>query len=149
MTLSPVFMETHSCPRNRKSSSLLSSFRKTFYQFPASLTLACVFPSLCFPCFVVIAVAHFHGLPNIEQLSIAFGTGNGFRYIPIHEIDSALCPQMAKGVLFFHAFTGCDVAPYFTNRGKKSPWKTWLAWPEITGSFVTLSLPCTAGPVVI
>ena len=56
----------------------------------------------------VLAVAHFHGLPNIEQLWIAFGTGNDFRYIPIHEIASALCPQMAKGVLFFHAFTGCD-----------------------------------------
>ena len=32
---------------------------------------------------------------------------------------------------------------YFTNRGKKSAWKTWLAWPDITDSFATLSLPCT------
>ena len=103
-----------------------------------------MFLSLCFPCFVVLAVAHFHGLPNIEQLWIAFGTGNGFRYIPIHEIASALCLQMAKGVLFFHAFTGCDVTPYFTNRGKKSAWKTWLAWPEITGSFchIVIAMYC-------
>ena len=45
---------------------------------------------------VVVAVALFQGLPNIEQLWIAFGTCNDFRYIPIHEIASALCPQMAK-----------------------------------------------------
>lgn len=92
---------------------------------------------------VVLAVAHFQDLPNIQQLWIAFGTGKDFRYIPIHEIASALCPQMAKGLLFFHAFTGCDVTSYFNNHGKKSAWKTWLAWPEITESFVTLSEPCT------
>ena len=56
-----------------------------------------------------------------------FGTGKDFIYIPIHEIASALCPQMTKGLLFFHAITGCDVTSYFTNRGKKSGWPTWLA----------------------
>ena len=45
---------------------------------------------------VVLAVAHFQGLPNIEQLWIAFGTGRDLKYIPIHEIASAICPQMAK-----------------------------------------------------
>ena len=34
---------------------------------------------------VVLAVAHFQGLPNIEQLWIAFGTGNDSRYVLIHE----------------------------------------------------------------
>ena len=105
-------------------------------------TMTCVFKSVMIRTVgtdvPVLAVANFQGLPNIEQLGIAFGTGNDFRYIPIHEIASALCPQMAKGWLFCHAFTGCDVTSYFTNRGKKSAWKTWLAWP---GSFVTLSLP--------
>ncbi len=65
------------------------------------------------------------------------------RYIPIHDIAYALYPQMATGLLFFHAFTGCDVTSYFTNREKKSAWKTWLAWPEVTDSFVTLALPYT------
>ena len=76
---------------------------------------------------VVLAVAHFQGLPHIVQLWIAFRTGKDFRYIPIHEIASALYPQMAKGSLFFHAFTGCHVTSYSTNRRKKSVWKTWLA----------------------
>ena len=58
---------------------------------------------------VVLAVAHSHGLPNVDQLWITFGTGMDLKYIPIHEIASVLCPQMATGLLFFHAFTGCDV----------------------------------------
>ena len=41
-------------------------------------------------------VAHFQGLPNIEQLWIALGTSNAFRYIPIHDVASELCYQMAK-----------------------------------------------------
>ena len=82
---------------------------------------------------VVLAVAHVQGLPNIEQLRIAFGTGKDFSYIPILAIASALYPHMAKGLLLFHAFTGCDVTSYFTNRGKKS------AWPEITDRFAMYS----------
>ena len=60
------------------------------------------------------------------QLWIAFWTGKDFRYIPIHEISSALCPQLAKWLLFFHAFTGCDVTSDITNRGKESAWKPGL-----------------------
>ena len=72
---------------------------------------------------VLLDVAHFQGLPNIEQLWISFGTGKEFKYIPIHKIASAICPQFAKEMLSFHAFTGCDVTSYFTQR-KKSAWKT-------------------------
>ena len=46
-------------------------------------------------------------------------------------------------MLFNNAFTGCDVTSYFANHGKKSALKTWVVWPDITDSFVTLSLPCT------
>ena len=35
---------------------------------------------------VMLVVAHFQGLHNVEQLWIAFGTGNDFRYISIPEI---------------------------------------------------------------
>ena len=91
----------------------------------------------------VLAVAHFQGLSNIKQLWIPFGTGKDFRCIPIDENAYALCPHMAKGLLLFHAFNGCDVTSYFTNRGKKYAWKTWLAWQDITYIVVTISLPCT------
>ena len=92
---------------------------------------------------IVLAFSHFQGLASIEKLWVSFGTGTDFRYIPIHDIAYAICPQMATALLFFRAFTGCDVTSYFTNRGKKSAWKTWLAWSEITDSIFTPSLPCT------
>ena len=43
----------------------------------------------------VLAVVHFHGLPNIEQLWIAFGTCKEFKYIQIHNISSAISAQFA------------------------------------------------------
>ena len=50
---------------------------------------------------VVLAVAHFQDFSKFEEFWIAFRTGKDFRYIPVHEISSALCPQMVKGLLFF------------------------------------------------
>ena len=45
---------------------------------------------------VVLDIAHFQGLPNIEQPWITFGTGKYVRYISIHEIASTLCHYTAK-----------------------------------------------------
>ena len=92
---------------------------------------------------VILAVAHFQNLPDIEQIWIAFGSGKYFKYIPVHEIASELCPQKSKGLLFFHSFTGSDVTSYFANQGKKSVWKTWHAYQEVTDSLVKLSSPCS------
>ena len=94
----------------------------------------------------MLAVAHFQGLPHIVQLWIAFRTVKDFRYIPIHEIASALYAQMAKGLLFFHAFTACHVTSYSTNHRKKSVWKA-------TGTMIRGQLYCYAqchwkGPVM-
>jgi hypothetical protein len=33
-------------------------------------------------------------------------------------------------LLFFHAFTGCDVVSAFHGKGEKSAWQTWNVWPE-------------------
>lgn len=94
---------------------------------------------------VVLAVANFQSFENLEQLWIAFGTGKAFRYIPVHEIANVMDPQMAKGLPFFHAFTGSDTTSYFANYGKISAWHTWLAWPSITDSFTLLSKPVPLG----
>ena len=53
MTLCPMFLETCSCPRNWKSSSILLSFRNTFFQFPGSLPWrdSRLLVSLCLPSF--------------------------------------------------------------------------------------------------
>ena len=42
-------------------------------------------------------------------------------------------------MLFFHAFTGCDVVSAFRNKGKKTTWQTWNIFPEATSVFSKLS----------
>ena len=88
---------------------------------------------------VVLAVAYFQDLENIGNLWIAFGTGKDFRYIPVHELARSIGPDVANGLPFFHALSGCDTTSQCANQGKKSAWATWLAWPEITETFIALS----------
>ena len=42
-------------------------------------------------------------------------------------------------MLFFHAFTGCDVISFFFGRGKKSAWHMWEVLPEPTDIFLELA----------
>lgn len=90
---------------------------------------------------VVIAV---HTLPRLqmqglESLWIAFGQGSNARWIPVHEVVSAIGPDKASGMLYFHAFTGCDVVSSFHGKGKKSAWLTWDVCGEVLETFAKLS----------
>ena len=69
---------------------------------------------------VVLAVAYFQDLENIGNLWIAFGTGQDFRYIPVNEVARSIGPDMANGLPFFHALSGCDTTSQFANHGKNS-----------------------------
>ena len=42
---------------------------------------------------------------------------------------------MSKGMLFFHAFTVCDVVSAFRGKGKKSAWQTWDVCDDASGVF--------------
>ena len=85
---------------------------------------------------MIIAIFTFQQL-GISELWIAFGTGNNFRYIPIHDIVKELGPTIA-----FHAFTGCDQTSSFAGRDKTTVWATWKVLEEITPAFVALiSMP--------
>jgi len=70
---------------------------------------------------------------------IACGQGASARWIPVHEIVSAVGPQKASGILYFHTFTGCDVVSAFHGKGKKSAWLTWDVCGEVTETFTKLS----------
>ena len=48
-------------------------------------------------------------------------------------------PGKARQILFFHAFTGCDVVWAFRGKGKKSAWLTWDAYTEVSDVFAKLS----------
>ena len=62
---------------------------------------------------------------GLQKLWIVFGQGAHLKWIPIHEIVPVIGPEKTSGILFFHAFTGCDVVSSFRGKGKKSAWQTW------------------------
>ena len=70
---------------------------------------------------------------------LAFGQGHNLDWIPVHELASLLTPVTVRGILFFHAFTGCDAVSAFRGKGKKSAWQTWDVCPEVSGVFGKLS----------
>ena len=68
----------------------------------------------------------------LDELWIEFGTGKHFRYIPIHQLAANLGEDKSKGLLFFHAFTGCDQVSAFAGIRKTTAWNTWENSPSIT-----------------
>ncbi|KAJ8381282.1 hypothetical protein SKAU_G00020600 [Synaphobranchus kaupii] len=90
---------------------------------------------------LVIAVSVLPTLQElgVQQLWIAFGQGRNLRWIPIHELLLSVGLQKSKGILFFHAFTGCNVVSAFRGRGKKTAWQTWDICDEASDVFSKLS----------
>jgi len=93
---------------------------------------------------VVIAVAKFLQM-GLEELLVAFGTGKNYRHIEVHQIVSRIGAEKSQALALFHAFTDCDTVSFFSNRGKKSAWQAWQAYPEATDVFHAL---CSRPPDV-
>lgn len=72
-------------------------------------------------CVVVLSVANIAKL-GVEEMWIAFGIGQHFRYLPAHTTASSLGPQKAMALTGLHSFTGCDTISSFAGKGKKSAW---------------------------
>ena len=88
---------------------------------------------------VVLAIAMFSQI-NPDELWLAFGTGSNFCYIAIHSVVGGMDPRTCIALPVFHAFTGCDTISAFGRRGKKTAWKTWEVFPEVTEAFEHLLL---------
>jgi len=69
---------------------------------------------------VVIAVLTMPSLKELglEKLWIASGQGASARWTPVHEMISSIGPEKVGDILFFHAFTGCDVVSGFRGKVK-------------------------------
>ena len=59
--------------------------------------------------------------------------------MPIHEAVLATGLKKACGILFFIAFTGCDVISSLHRKGKKSACLTWDLYGEVSDTFTKLS----------
>ena len=55
--------------------------------------------------------------------------------ISIHQIVQHLGPQRCHALIFFHAFTGCDITSAMHGIGKKTAWNIWQAFPHFTTTF--------------
>lgn len=87
---------------------------------------------------VVLATANFT-LLGLRELWVGFGTGSRYRFLPIHEYANALGPSKCVALPIFHALTGCDTVSSFLGRGKKTAWKVWEAFDQITPTFKSFS----------
>ena len=90
---------------------------------------------------VVIALSVFLTLQRLglEQLWVTFGQGYSLRWISVHDMCHYMGKEKIKGILFFHAFTGCDTVSAFRNKGKNTAWQTWDICPEASPVFSKLS----------
>ena len=92
---------------------------------------------------VVLAVAFYMEIENLQELFVAFGTGKHFKYIPIHTIARKLGPLKSRALPMFHSITGCDTTSSFGGKGEKTAWEAWQACPSVTDAFIELSKkPC-------
>eukprot|EP00794_Sanderia_malayensis_P013365 gene13365-14740_t len=86
---------------------------------------------------VVLGVAAVVRLNDL-QLTIAFGSGQHFRYINVNKIAVLLGEEKARALPMFHAFTGCDMVSFFAERGIRSAMKTWEMTPNVTQTFLSV-----------
>ena len=61
---------------------------------------------------------------GLEKMWVTFGKGEKTRWIPTHEVASAIGPEKTRGILFFHAFSGCDIVSSVHEKSKKCAFKT-------------------------
>ena len=95
---------------------------------------------------VVILTIRFFQQLGLEELWVGFGTGPTYKDIPVHELSKTILVTshrsqtiQIQSLLFFHAFTGSDVTSAFKGIGKKSAWKVWQCYPEVTDTFDELT----------
>ena len=67
---------------------------------------------------LVIVINAFETLQaaGLETMWVEFGLGQSIRWFPIHDLVKNLGPEKPSGMLFFHAFTGCDVVSSFQGK---------------------------------
>ena len=78
-------------------------------------------------------------ISSLEELWIAYSTGDNRRYIAIHEVVVSLGQVRSLALPGFHAFTGCDTTSSFFGRGKKSAFNVWIDDAKFNYAFMEMS----------
>ena len=77
---------------------------------------------------------------GLDKMRVSFGRGEKEKWIPIHEVVQAIGPEKTRGIIFFHASSGCDIGSAFNGKSKKSVWKIWEVCDEVSNIFAKLSV---------
>ena len=90
---------------------------------------------------IILAMSLFSQLKQkgLHELWISFGTSKKKRWFPIHSMVEKFGFLKSQGLLFFHAFSGCDNISGFRGKGKKAFFQTWNVFPNVTKTFIKLS----------
>ena len=91
---------------------------------------------------IVILAGVFHDLLVIQPLAdiwVAFGMGKKYRFYHINHICKSLGEPRSQALPMFHAYSGCDTTSAFNGKGKKSAWRAWQAYDDVTETFVHLA----------
>ena len=58
---------------------------------------------------------------------------------PIHQLSVLLGPDTSRVLPLFHAFTGCDSPIQFFRTRKKTAWKIWKGFPDLTETLLSIN----------
>ncbi|CAH2102426.1 unnamed protein product [Euphydryas editha] len=93
---------------------------------------------------LIIMLGNMVNLKNLSShIWMLTGTGNKERFIDVSKLYIQLGPLLAKSLIGFHAFTGCDFNPAFFNRGRKKPFtllKNNVEFQQAFAAFGDISL---------
>ena len=72
---------------------------------------------------VVVGVA---AVPTLHpsELLVSYATGKDHRYLPLHDISTAIVRQKSISLPVFHAYTGYETVSAFHYIGKTTAWST-------------------------
>ena len=91
---------------------------------------------------VVVLIGVFHKLllsqPKAD-IWVAFGVGKNYRLYSINALSTSLGTKRSQALPMLHTISGCDTTSAFWGKGKKSFWQAWMAFEEVTDTFVYLA----------
>ena len=91
---------------------------------------------------VVVLIGVFHKLllsqPKAD-IWVAFGVRKNYRHYSINALSTSLGTKRSKALPMLHTISGCDTTSAFWGKGKKSFWQAWMAFEEVTDTFVYLA----------
>ena len=71
---------------------------------------------------------------------VAFGVGKNYKHYRNNALSTSLGTKRSQALPMLHVISGCDTTSAFWGKGKKSFWQAWMAFEEVTDTFVYLAL---------